>query len=115
MIRSKIQKQLLAGLQLNVKNVLLLGKEVGANQHQQTMASERVRLQEKLHPNKSAKLSRSKRCVKEIVLRWKSVRVQNMSKSKNHCQICSLVTCSEHAVQICTPCYKLSQLRNSQQ
>ena len=54
-------------------------------------------------------------CANEIAKPEKSKRVQNMSKSRNQCQICSLATCEHHTVQMGTQCCKLSQLRNSQQ
>ena len=65
LIRSQIQRQPLAGLQVNVKKKmsLLLREEVEANRYQQTMASETERSVEELHPKKCAKLSRCKQCV----------------------------------------------------
>ena len=94
---------------------LLLGEEVEANRYQQTMASETERSIEELHPKICAKLSRCKQCVNQIAKTGNRKKVQDMSKSKNQCQICLLATCSDHTVQMCMQCYKSSQLKNLQQ
>ena len=100
LIRPQIQLRPLAGLQVNVKKKmsLLLGEEVDANRYQQTMASETERSIEELHPKKCAKLSRCKQCVNQFAKPGNRKKVQDMSKSKNQCQICLLATYSDHTV-----------------